>query len=216
MGKLRNITVWIQGNPQRREAFCQSVNTILGASTPARSLILGNVTRWTGDYDGLERALKLRHALDFHIHQVIRETPIGKSTIEKDQLTSINWLTLQQTYDFLKPFRDETHVLEGHRTQGSLHEIYPSLESLRRHIVYSQNHSQSEVLSGPLKLAAQKLEKYDSIDELSPIICASIVLHPDMDNFFEDTESGWGERSSWGFKAKDLVKTLWETSYKRL
>lgn len=147
---------------------------------------------------------------------MIRETPIGKSTIEKDQLTSIDWLTLQQIYDFLKPFRDEILVLEGHWTQGSLHEIYTLLESLRRHIVYSQNHSQSEVLSGTLKLAAQKLEKYYSIDELSPIICASIVLHPDMDNFFEDTESVWGERPSWGFKAKDLVKTLWETSYKRL
>lgn len=117
LGKLHNITVWIHGSPQRREAFCQSVNTILGNATQARTLILGNVTLWTGDYNGLERALKLRHAIDFHVHQIIREAPIGKPiAIEKDQLNSIDWVTLQQVFDFLKPFRDETLILEGHRT----------------------------------------------------------------------------------------------------
>lgn len=34
-----------------------------------------------------------------------------------------------------------------------------------------------------------------------------------MDNFF-DNKSGWWNRPEWGNKARDLVKNLWETSYK--
>lgn len=141
-----------------------------------------NVTRWTGDYDGLERALKLRHAIDFHVHQIIREAPIGKPiAIEKDQLNSMDWVTLQQVFDFLKPFRDETLILESHRTQGSLYKIYPSLEALSRHISRTQQSLSletlqiplaAEALSLPLQLASQKLHKYYSLNELSPIICA--------------------------------------------
>lgn len=216
LGKLRNITVWIHGSPQRRDEFCQSVKTILGNSTQARSLILGNVTRWTGDYDGLERALKLRHALDFHIHQIINQSPTSKSAIEKDQLSPTDWLVLQDIFDFLKPFHNETLALEGNRSQGSLYDIYPSLEFLRRHISSTQQTASSDVLRYSLDLAAQKLEKYYSLTELSPIICASVVLHPDMDNFFDDIESGWGTRPEWGIKAKELVKLLWESSYKRI
>lgn len=214
LGKLRNITVWIQGSPQRREAFYNSVNSILGTSTQAEALILGNVTRWTGDYDGLERALKLRHAIDFHVHQLLRNTAGAKLVIEKDQLSPNDWVVLEETFVLLKPFRDETLSLEGHRTQGSLYDIYPSFELLRRHILETKQHSQSPVIITSLELAYQKLEKYYSIDQLSPIICASIVLHPDMDNFFDDIESGWGDRPEWGIKARALVKSLWESSYK--
>jgi hypothetical protein len=75
-------------------------------------------------------------------------------------------------------------------------------------ITYTVDNLESDVLAIPLQLAVQKLEKYYSIEQLSPIICASILLHPDMDNFFEDSESGWGDCPEWAFKAKELLKSL--------
>lgn len=53
LGKLRNITVWIQGSSQWREAFSQNVNQMLGKTTQTREMILENVTCWTEDFDAL-------------------------------------------------------------------------------------------------------------------------------------------------------------------
>lgn len=45
LGKLRNLTLWIQGSVQQRESFCQTVGRMLGKTTEARELILGNITQ---------------------------------------------------------------------------------------------------------------------------------------------------------------------------
>lgn len=58
---------------------------MLGKTTNARRMILGNVTLWTGDFDVLERALLFCHAIDFYIHYHIRQDP--KCAIKKDELT---------------------------------------------------------------------------------------------------------------------------------
>lgn len=76
LGKLRNITIWIDGSSQRSEAFCNVVASLLGKIKNARRMILGNVTRWTGDFDGLERALLLRHAIDCYIQHLILQNPM--------------------------------------------------------------------------------------------------------------------------------------------
>jgi len=216
LGKLRNITVWIHGSPQRREAFCHTVHEILSKTTQARELILGNVTRWTGDYDGLERALQFRYAISFHVENLIRLD--HNSTLVKDLLTPTDWFHLQLIFDFLKPFRDETLRLEGHRTQGSLFDIYPSLELLWRHLIATQSSLKGQLpfLDISFQLAVDKMSKYYSLSSLSPIICASVILNPNMDNFFEDQDNGWGLRPEWGMKAKRLVQELWESSYKHL
>lgn len=191
LGKLRNITVWIHESSQRTEAFCKVVTTMLGKTTNAR-MILGNVTRWTGDFDGLERALLFRHAIDFHIHHIIRQDP--KCAIKKDELTLDDWHILELVFNFLKPFKEETLALEGHQAQGALFNIYPSLESLYKHLVNMQFAviGQSQHLDHLFQLAKEKMIKYYSIDQLLSIICASIILHPNMDNFFENKELGWG------------------------
>lgn len=216
LGKLRNITVWIHGSSQRSEAFCKVVASLLGKITNARRMILGNVTRWTGDFDGLERALLFRHTIDSHIQHLILQDP--KCSISKDILTSDDWHILEVIFNFLKPFQQETLALEGHQAQGALFNIYPSLELLHKHVLKTQFAviGQSRHLDHSFQLAREKITKYYSLSQLSPIICASIVLHPNMDNFFDDKELGWGSTPEWGIQARELVQRLWELSYKNL
>lgn len=101
---------------------------MLGKSTQERELILGNVTRWTEDYHVLERVLLFRHAIDFHIHQVIRVDPC--LSISKDDLSATDWHILELIFNFLRPFKKETLALKGHRLQGSLYDIVPSMKLL--------------------------------------------------------------------------------------
>lgn len=68
LGKLRNITVWIQGCQQKQAAFAELVEQMIaGSGKQTRQLILGNVTKWTDDYDALSRALEFRQAIDLHL-----------------------------------------------------------------------------------------------------------------------------------------------------
>jgi hypothetical protein len=213
LGRLRNIIVWIRGSPQRREAFNKVVHTIFGSSTTARELILGNVTRWTGDHDALKRAVLFKEAIDFHIQRIIHDEP--STSLINDQLSSQDWLFLEHVLEFLTPFRDETLLLEGNRKQGALHDVYPSLEVIRNHILLflSRFPDSDSHFHQSLELALDKLNKYYSLSTLSPIICASIVLNPNMDGFFESQEYGWGNRSDWVEEAMRLVRQLWQQNY---
>ena len=216
LGKLRNIIVWIRSSPQRREAFHKVLNTMVGSSTTARELILGNVTRWTGDHDALKRAICFKDAIDFHILRLIHDD--SHHSLIDDQLSLEDWVFLEQVLEFLSPFRDETLLLEGNRSQGALHDVYPSLEVIRNHILLFLSrfpHSSSHFHQS-LQLAWNKLNKYYSLSTLSPIICASIILNPNMDGFFESSEHGWGSRNDWVDEAMRLVRELWHQNYKPL
>ena len=216
VGRLRNIIVWVRGSPQRRESFSQVVHTMFGNSTHARELILGNVTRWTGDHDALKRAVCFKEAIDFQVQRAIHDNP--QISLIHDQLSSNDWEFLKGVLEFLAPFRDETLLLEGNRKQGALHDVYPSLEAIRNHILsfLSRFSDPASHFHQSLTLAWNKLDKYYSLSNLSPIFCASIVLNPNMDGFFESSEHGWGDRSEWVTAAMLLVRQLWLQNYKSL
>jgi hypothetical protein len=62
LGRLHNIGVWILWSPQRRDRFNEMVLMLLLGCKVTSSLI-GNVTRWCGDVDALERAFVLREPI---------------------------------------------------------------------------------------------------------------------------------------------------------
>ena len=135
-----------------------------------------------------------------------------------DQLGAQDWIFLENVLEFLAPFRDETLLLEGNQKQGALHNIYPSLEVIRNHIQFflSRFSDTSLHFHQSLNLVWNKLNKYYSKSNLSPVICASIILNPNMDGFFESSEHGWGSRSEWVEEAMHLVRQLWQQNYKPL
>ena len=212
LGKLRNLITWIRGSPQRLEGFANTVELLCKEVTNARKLTIGSPTRWNGDFLAIERALLMRRAIDIYIAETLTQDP--RISIHRDQLTSEDWIHLTNIAHFLEPFTEKTLKLQGHRPHGALYDVYPSLERLRKHIALAlEFYSASPLMVTPLTLANEKLNKYYSKNTLSPILCASLVLNPDMALFFQVE---WDEdgRQDWTQKAHQLVRNLWEKNYK--
>ena len=212
LGKLRNLIPWIRGSPQRLEGFAHTVEHLCKEVTNARKLTIESPTRWNGDYLALERVLLMGRAVDIYIAETIAQDPC--LPIQCDQLTPEDWIHLTNIANFLEPFTEKTLKLQGHRPHGALYDVYPSLERLRKHIALAlEFYSPSPLTVTCLTLANEKLNKYYSKSTLSLILCASLVLNPDMALFFQVE---WNEdaRQDWTQKAHQLVCQLWETNYK--
>jgi len=178
---------------------------MFGNSTNARELILGNVRRWTGDHDALKRAVCFKEAIDFQVQRAIHDDTWV--SLVHDKLSSLDWEFLEDILEFLAPFREEILLLEGNRKQVALHDVYPSLEVIRNPLLsfLSRISDPASHFHQSLTLAWNKLDKYYSLRSLSPVICASIVLNPNVDSFFESTEHGWGDQPCWTIEAMLLV-----------
>ena len=212
LGKLRNLITWIRGSPQRLEGFANTVELLCKEVTNARKLTIGSPTRWNGDYLAIERALLMRRAIDIYIAETLAQDP--RLSIHRDQLTAEDWIHLTNIAHFVDPFTEKTLKLQGHRPHGALYDVYPSLERLQKHIALAlEFYSSSPLMVTCLTLAHEKLHKYYSKNTLSPILCASLVLNPDMALFFQVE---WDEdgRQDWTQKAHQLVRDLWEKNYK--
>ena len=183
LGKLRNLITWIRGSPQRLEGFAHTVELLCKEVTNARKLTIGSPTQWNGDFLSIERALLMCQAIDIYISESLTQDP--RLSIYRDQLTAEDWIHLTNIAHFLEPFTERTLKLQGHRPHGSLYDVYPSLERLRKHIALALDfYSTFPLMVTCLTLANDKLNKYYSKNTLSPILCASLVLNPDRALFF--------------------------------
>jgi len=80
LGKLHNIITYIHHTPQRLDQFTNA----LQSSYPGESIvlpILGNVTRWSSDYESLKRDSQIKAAISSFI-----ATAIGANRIDKEGL----------------------------------------------------------------------------------------------------------------------------------
>jgi hypothetical protein len=76
LGKLHNIVVWTAGSSQREEAFKQLLEA------KGLGLVRDNSTRWNSWYVMLERALKLRDAVDLWCFK--NSTDLAEDTLTSD------------------------------------------------------------------------------------------------------------------------------------
>ena len=184
LGKLRNLITWIRGSPQRLEGFVHTVELLCKEVTNAQNLTIRSPTQWNADCLAIERALLMCRTVDIYIAEIIAQDP--RLPIQRDQLTPEDWIYLTNIAHFLEPFTEKTLELQGHRPHGALYNVYPSLEQLRKHIALALKfYSPSPLMITCLTLANEKLNKYYSKSTLSPILCPSQVLNPDMALFFQ-------------------------------
>lgn len=189
---------------------------MIGNSTNTREVILGNITWWTGDHDALKRAVCSKEEIDFQVQQAVHDYP--RHSLPCDQLSSNDWEFLEGVLEFLASFRNETLLLVGYRKQGSLHYVYPSMGVIRNHLLFflSPFSDPTSHFHHYFNLAWNKLDKYSPLSNLSPMLCASIVLNPIMDTFFESSEHGWGNRRDWVTAATVLVRQHLQEKYRAL
>jgi len=238
LGRLHNICIWILRSPQRRDRFQEKVLQVLPGSKVTAPLV-GNVTRWHGDVDALERAFVLREPIQEFVclaiaadqqHRGPRNAPVQASDgydksdpehIQLDQLSLDDWDDLKIIYEILGPFKYWTLQLEGsstaaHRPNAYIADVLPAMDELLQHLEdcriryhHGSNASQNIVIS--ISNAWQVLDKYYSLADLAPVMCAAVALHPEIKyQYFADE---WNEQPAWITAAHHKIQTLWHKTY---
>jgi hypothetical protein len=108
LGKLHNVVEYIRKTPQRLDRFADQVKQSYPEET-VHTLKVGNITRWSSDYEAIKRALRLREAIDEFVHNAIRRNENGErgpsaAALQHDELLPEDWELLRCVMDLLEPF----------------------------------------------------------------------------------------------------------------
>ena len=171
--------------------------------------------RWNSVYRMIERALKLRDAVDlFFLNYDYDDEDID---ISQELLEKQDWIDLKDFYYVLKPFRDLTKWMEGRASKagldGSHGALWETLEAidvlfkkLREADQFADTHplEVSEYYSKGIDAARLKLEKYFGLTDATPAYRCAVALHPaNKWNYFEIE---WVHKKQWISDAKKAVK----------
>ncbi|KAM5354590.1 hypothetical protein ACJ41O_001237 [Fusarium nematophilum] len=174
--------------------------------------------RWNSVYSMIERALKLRHAIDLFF---LNYSHVGAEgyDISQDILTPQDWVDLDHFLNILKPFKDLTKRMEGRANKagsegshGSLHEIIESLDVLFKKLQEAGKFADddpdvvSTYYSHAIDAARVKLEEYFGLTDASPAYRCAVALHPA--NKFTYFELGWSHNKQWISGAKRVVQEV--------
>ena len=124
---MRNLITFITCTPQRREEFNCLTQEDQPDSTSYQPLT-PNQTRWNSDFTAIKRALQLSNAFEIFNARHIR------NGLEEDQLDIDDWKELQDIVTILEPFYHCTLELEGHRNNGVLYDLLPTMDTLLEHL----------------------------------------------------------------------------------
>lgn len=221
IGKLHNFCVWINRSDQRRELLkryiLQAYNQGSIEHLYTRLLVDGGV-RWNSVYAMIERALKLRHAIDlFFLHY--NHSGEGYD-ISQDVITPRDWADLEHIFIVLKPFKDLTKRMEGRANKaglegahGSLYETVESLDILFKKLQeagkFADDHPEevSDYYSCAIDTARTKLEEYYALTDATPAYRCAVALHPA--NNFTYFELEWSHEKKWIAEAKRVVQDVY-------
>jgi hypothetical protein len=221
IGKLHNFCVWINRSDQRRERLKQYILRAYDEGSIehlyTRVLVDGGI-RWNSVYSMIERALKLRHAIDLFFLNY-RHVGAEGYDISQDILTPQDWADLDHFLNILKPFKDLTKRMEGRANKagsegshGSLHETLESLDVLFKKLQeagkFADDHPDvvSTYYSHAIDAARIKLEEYFGLTDVTPAYRCAVALHPA--NKFTYFELEWSHNKQWIGGAKRVVQEV--------
>ncbi|KAM5354606.1 hypothetical protein ACJ41O_001253 [Fusarium nematophilum] len=221
IGKLHNFCVWINRSDQRRERLRQYILHAYNEGSIehlyTRVPVDGGI-RWNSVYSMIERALKLRHAIDLFFLNYSHVDAEGYD-ISQDILTPQDWVDLDHFLNIPKPFKDLTKRMEGRANKagsegshGSLHEIIESLDVLFKKLQeagkFADDHPDvvSTYYSHAIDAARVKLEEYFGLTDASPAYRCAVALHPA--NKFTYFELEWSHNKQWISGAKRVVQEV--------
>lgn len=144
-GMLHNIGIQLRASPQLYEQFLQSQRKESGKEFTLH-WVFNNATRWDSDRRMMERALRLRPALNTFFNDV-RNRWETEGACEKTKpavlqywLSAYDWKVIEILAKLLKPFEVATKQLQGdgipgaRSTCGSFDEYFPVFEILLDHL----------------------------------------------------------------------------------
>jgi hypothetical protein len=163
LGRIYNVVQHIQQTPQRRQKF----RTFSDGLNLKRS----NKTRWNSWYLMLDCAL--RTSVCIGIESFCSED----AKIEPNRLSAIDWNTIKQIRRFLKGFYDTTTKTEGR--DATIDKILPGMDFLlSKYEEGMSEYKDNEYMMPCLQNGWDKLNKYYSMTDRSPVYIAAMVLVP--------------------------------------
>jgi len=190
LGKAHNIALHTRKTPARIKRFRELSGGVL--------LKRDNSTRWNSWNNLLESLLRqnVRNAIEIYIDE--------NSTLEDDRLERREWKLLEKIQKILVLFKLATKAMEGH--QATLTHLLPSLDFLLN--TYSQaltDNREDRILSSMIRMGWEKLDKYFSATDRSPVYIAVVVLNPKFKwRYFE---LKWDR--DWVRDGKQKLKQYW-------
>jgi hypothetical protein len=139
LGKLHNTLTYILKTPQRRDAFEEVVRRLYVDET-VFTVFVGNITRWSSDYESILRAFRLREAVDEFTNAAIRQNVNGErdfnlqEALVHDELLPRDWEFLASVKEILAPFKDWTLKLQVRYSNGCVADILPAMDELLDHL----------------------------------------------------------------------------------
>ena len=220
VGKLHNIVYYITRTSKRIQKFSalqiaeNDRLSTLDDSDRVYALVRNGGVRWNSTYLMIERAIKLRHAINSFCYET--------EEMATDQLSLDDWADLAKVMEILEPFWELTVQLQGcvskYGHEGLLHDVVTAIEDLlaglREHNIHYEHASDDHYLSKGVKAAIRLMERYVKLTRESSAWAAAVVLHPASKWKDFENSSNWknmGELAG----VKRAVKKLWEDHYRK-
>ncbi len=176
-GMLHNIGVQLRASPQLYEQFLQSQRKESGKESTLH-WVFNNATRWDSDLRMMERALRLRPALNtfFSDLQNSWETEGAcanmKPAVLQYRLSTYDWKVIEVLVKLMKPFEVANKQLQGNgspgvrSTCGGFDEYFPVFEILLDHLESAVEGTIYEEVEDPVSKERKDIEVaiYDGLD----------------------------------------------------
>lgn len=216
IGKLHNIIIHATTNPARREFFKAKQKEAIPDAVRLYQLVINGGIRWNSTCDMLERAFKLKDAIELYCNEFRSD---DQSPLENDCLTTDDWLELRELLNLLQPLKQVSLYVQTDgkdSRHGSLFEnlqaidyLLTELETLKRDHQYQP----SSHYKACINLGWKKLNKYYELSDVTPAYRAAIAVHPCF-------KMRWFEKQwrrshpHWIDEARDRIRELFD-EYKR-
>ena len=211
IGKLHNLVVHARTTPSRRQFFKSKQREVTADGERLYELIATGGIRWNSTCDMLERAFKLKDAID--LYQAAYFTDEEEPT-QHDYLTSDDWQELRHLLDLLQPLKTVSLCLQSDGkdcNHGSLWEsltgidyLMTKLERLKEQHTYLPNSH----FKASINLGWKKLDKYYTLSDDTPAYRAAIAIHPSKK--LKWFESKWKQsHPEWLPELKTAVEELY-------
>lgn len=214
IGKVHNIVRYITRSDQRRQHFeTLQAEALQDDELFSLQLIKDGGIRWNSTFSMLERALKLRNAIELFCAQWERDADYDLS---QDFLKRSDWEEIQRFVALLKPFKDATLELEGHAIHGNYGALWQALEMMdildgllqeEKAAVAADPRSYSNYYVAGLDAGYTKLMKYFDLTAKTPYYRAAICLVPSFKLlYFKDK---WRSHEIWVDTVEPDVRQLY-------
>jgi hypothetical protein len=214
VGKLHNIVLHARATPSRR-AFFQSKQKEAEPDKRLYQLVFNGGIRWNSTCDMIERAIKLKDALELYSNEY-------KHDLEDDLLSGDDWLELKDILDLLLPLKhcskavQNSGKLEDQYHHGCLFESLQAIDFLLTKLERLKNehlHRPNTHFKACINLGWKKLNKYYTLSDDTAAYRAAIALHPSFKmQWFKEKWSSF--HPDWIDDARIAVKELYN-QYKR-